>query len=403
LPWLEAFAPKTKGAARAASRRALVCLCAPLGFHAPYFFPVEAGQEYRPSPYLEVLAGLREQFTVISGLAHPEVGASHDSIFSFLTGAPHPELRGGFRNSISVDQFAARRLGEQTRFPSLALSDQGFSLSWTESGAIVPSETSPARLFARLFLDGTPAEVEAQARRLRDGQSILDAVADQSRSMRAKLSSADHQKLEEFFGSVRALERRLAIDELWSRKPKPQVNAQPPQDIANPADIVGRTRLMLELVHLALATDSTRIITHLMAETSLVPSIPGVSLGHHDLSHHGQDPGKIAQLRTVELELMKQVGQFLTSLRAAEEGGQSLLDRTMVFLGSNLGNASSHSTRNLPVLVAGGGFKHGRHLAFDPKDAPPLCNLFVTLLQRLEVETDRFGSSTGTLVGLEAA
>jgi hypothetical protein len=402
LPWLDALPGFGTTAPAAAPPRRMVCVCTPLGLHPPYFFPQQAGRDYRLTPYLEPLRELRNDFTVISGLAHPEVGPSHDSLFSFLTAAPHPERRAGFRNRISVDQFAAAHLGGETRFPSLVLSCEGFSLSWTQSGALVPSDTSPARVFARLFLEGRPDEVAAQVRRLQDGRSILDAVGTQARQIQRGLGPADRDRLDEYFSSVRELERGLARSEAWSRRPRPRVNARPPQDIHNPADLIGRARLMFDLIHLALQTDSTRLVTLLLLGTSLVPPIRGVSLGHHDLSHHGQDPNKIAQLRTVELEKMRAFRDFLARLRGTREQGATLLDRTTVFFSSNLGNASSHSTRNLPVLLAGGGFRHGNHLAFNPNNPPPLSNLYVSMLRRLGVPAERFGSSTGTLTGLEA-
>jgi hypothetical protein len=208
--------------------------------------------------------------------------------------------------------------------------------------------------------------------------------------------------VDEYFTSVRELEQRMAIAEQWSKRPKPKVDAKPPQNVANPADLIGKTRLMFDLTHLALQTDSTRLVTMLLLGTSSVPPIPGITLGHHDLSHHGQDPNKIEQLRKLELEKMRTVRDLLEKLKRTEEQGESLLDRTMVFFSSNLGNAANHSTKNLPVLFAGGGFKHGQHLAFNPKDAPPLSNLYVTMLQRLRIEAGKFGSSTGTLTGLEA-
>src|SRR5262249_49883360 len=155
----------------------------------PYFFPDQAGRDYALTPYLEELKDFRDDFTVISALSHPDVGPSHDSIYSFLTAAPHPELRAGFRNSISLDQLAAEHLGGATRFPSLALSCEGFSLSWTRSGAIVPSDSWPSSVFARLFLEGRPDEVQAQARRLRDGQSILDTVRDQAARLQGGLGA----------------------------------------------------------------------------------------------------------------------------------------------------------------------------------------------------------------------
>jgi hypothetical protein len=396
LPWLDSLA---HGLA-AAPRHRMVCICAPLGLHPPHFFPEKAGSDYAPTPYLEVLKDFRDDFTVVSGLSHPDVGASHDSGFSFLTAAPHPEIRAGFRNTISLDQFAAERIGGETRHPSLSLADEGFGISWTRSGAPVPADSSPSRVFARLFIEGRPDEVQAQARRLKDGRSILDAVRDQAAKLQPGLGSADREKVDEYFTSVRELEQRIARTEEWSKKPKPKVEAKQPQDAGNSADLVGKLRLMFDLIHLAFQTDSTRLVTHMMLGTSSVPPIAGVSLGHHDLSHHGQDPNKIEQLKKVELEKMKALRDFLAKLKESKEEDAPLLDRTMVFFSSNLGNASNHAVRNLPVIVAGGGFKHGQHLAFDPASPPPLSNLFVSMLQKLGIEVDKFGSSTGTLTGL---
>jgi hypothetical protein len=403
LPWLDAMGPGRALAAGGGPPRRLVCICTPLGLHPPSFFPEKAGKDYALTPYLDVLKDYRGDITVVSGLSHPDVGHSHDSLFSFLTAAPHPERRAGFRNTISLDQLAAEHIGTRTRFPSLSLSGEGFSLSWTRSGALVPSDWSPSRLFARLFIEGRPDEVAAQARRLRDGRSILDAVGDQAHRLQSGLGIADREKVDEYFTSVRELEGRLAKAEEWAKKPKPKVDAKPPQDISNPGDLIGRTRLLFDLTHLALQTDSTRIITILLGGASLVPPIPGVTMAHHDLSHHGQDPAKLAQLKIVEVEKLRLLRDLLAKLRQTKEEGTSLLDRTMVLFGSNLGNASSHSCSNLPVLLAGGEFRHGQHLAFDPKNGPPLCNLYVSMLQNMGIEADKFGSSTGTLTGLEPA
>jgi hypothetical protein len=401
LPWLEALAGARAAAGR--PRRRMVCINTPLGLHAPFFFPRQTGKQYEPTPYLEVLADFRNDFTVLSGLAHPDVGPSHDSNYSFLTGAPHPERRAGFRNSISLDQVAAEQVRGATRFPSLALACEGFGLSWTRSGAVVPPYSFPSHVFALLFLEGRPAEIQAQVRRLRDGRSVLDAVADQARKMQSDLGGHDRDKLDEYFTSVRELEQRLAQAEEWSKKPRPRVDVKPPQDVANPADLVGKGRLWFDLIHLALQTDSTRLVTLQLLGTSSVPPVPGVTYGHHDLSHHGKDPTKIDQLKKVELAEMTTLRDFLARLKQTKEEESNLLERTMVFFSSNLGNAATHDVKNLPVLLAGGGFKHGLHLAFDPGKPPPLCNLYVSMLQRLGLEVDRFGSSTGTLPGLEAA
>jgi hypothetical protein len=329
-------------------------------------------------------------------------GFAHQASASFLTGVPGAG-RPGFRNAISLDQFAANSIGSKTRFPSLSLSGEGAGLSWTRTGALIPAATSPSKVFARLFLDGRPDEVQGQVRRVEDGRSILDDVREQANGLRSDLGASDRDKLDEYLTSVRELEQRLVKDEAWAKTPKPKVDVEPPTDIPNAADLIGRTRLLFDLTHLAIQTDSTRLITIMLAGSTHAPPIPGVSLGHHDLSHHGKDPGKLEQLKIVELETMKTLRDLLARLKQSQEEGTSLLDRTMVFLGSNLGDGSSHSVRNLPVLLAGGGFQHGQHLAFDPQDPPPLCNLYVSMLQRLGIETDRFSTGTGTLTGLDVA
>jgi hypothetical protein len=402
LPLFDAFGPGREcAAAVGATPRRMVCINTPLGLHPAFFFPETAGSDYELSPYLEVLKDFRDDFTVISGLSHPDVGPSHDSNLSFLTSAPHPERRAGFKNSVSLDQFAADSIYGQTRFPTLTLSCEGAGLSWTKSGAPVPTEDWPSRVFARLFLEGRPEEVQAQARRLADGQSVLDSVRDQARKLKDDLGAADREKLDEYFSSVRELEQRLTLAAAWSKKPKPKVDARPPVDIQNGADLIGKTRLWFDLIHLALQTDSSRLITLQLLGTSNVPPIAGVNQGHHDLSHHGQDPAKIAQLKMLELEKLRTLRAFFTQLRTTQEGGESLLDRTMVFFSSNLGDASRHSVKNIPIILVGGGFKHGQHLAFDENKNPPLCNLYVSMLQRLGIEADTFGSGNATLTGLE--
>ncbi len=402
LPWFDALNPAGASTGSPTPRRRMICICAPLGLHPAYFFPEKSGADYALSPYLELLQDFRSDFTVISGLSHAGMspGFAHQATASFLTGVQGAG-RPGFRNAISLDQYAADSIGSQTRFPSLTLSGEGAGLSWTRTGALIPAATSPARVFARLFLEGKADEVQAQVRRLEDGRSILDDVRSQAGSLRAELGSGDRDKLDEYLTSVRELEQRLVKDETWAKTPKPKVDVAPPTDIPNVADLIGRTRLLFDLTHLALQTDSTRLITIMLAGSTYVPPIKGISLGHHDLSHHGKDPGKLEQLKIVELETMKTLRDLLAKLHQSQEDGASLLDRTMVFLGSNLGDGSSHSVKNLPVLLAGGGFRHGRHLAFDPLNPPPLCNLYVNMLQRLGIETDQFGSSTGTLNGLD--
>jgi hypothetical protein len=266
----------------------------------------------------------------------------------------------------------------------------------------VPVESWPSSVFAKLFIEGRPDEVAEQKRRLQNGRSILDAVREQARDARSVASGRDRDKLDEYFTSVRELEQRLAQSEEWAKKPKPKVDAKPPQDVTNPTDLIAKTRVWFDLIHLALQTDSTRLVTLQLLGTSGVPPVPGVSLGHHDLSHHGKDPNKIEQLKKLETEKMKTLRDFLKKLKDCREDGGALLDRTMVFFSSNLGDASTHGVKNMPVLLAGGGLKHGRHLSFDPNNNQPLCNLYVSMLQRLRLEVSKFGSSTGPLTGLES-
>src|SRR5262249_39885815 len=246
-----------------------------------------------------------------------------------------------------------------------------------------------------------PDEVEAQRRRLQDGQSILDTVREQAKGVRSAVGARDRDKLDEYFTSVRELEQRLTQSAEWAKKPKPKVDAKAPQDVQNSTDLIAKTRVWFDLIHLALQTDSTRLVTLQLLGTGAVPAVPGVSLGHHDLSHHGKDPTKIEQLKKLETEKMKTLRDFLKRLRDTKEDGATLLDRTTVFFSSNLGDASTHSVKNMPVLPAGGVFQPGRPLAFAPKSTPPLCNLYVSMLQRLGLEVSKFGSSTGTLTGLE--
>ena len=384
--------------------RRMLTICSPLGIHTPYLFPTETGMDYTLTRYLEPLADLREKFTVISGISHPDVDGGHAAEKSYLTGAAHPG-QPSFRNTISVDQFAAERIGHLTRVGSVVLSANNTSLSYTRSGAPIPAEGRPSKLFARLFLEGSAAEKEAQMRRIQDGQSIMDVVLDQTRRLTKTVGREDHQTLQQYFSSVRELEQRLVLAEDWATKPKPSVDMEPPTDIEDRADFTGRMRLMYDLIFLAFQTDSTRLITFCGAGGNEVVSLRGVDDGWHNLSHHGKDPDKIEKLAIIEREEMRLFAELLSRLDAVQEGDHTLLDQCAILLGSNLGNASSHNNTNLPVITAGGRMRHAGHLAFgEAGDAssgtPPLCRLFVSYLQHLGIETDQFSSGTGTMPGL---
>lgn len=404
LPWLEAMRPaRARGAETDEPPRRMICINTTLGLHTPNLFPTATGKDYELTPYLEPIQEFRQDFTVFSGLSHPEVDGGHPAEMCYLTSAPHPRAD-NFKNTISLDQYAVEQLVPDTRFGALVLaSSSSRGLSCTRSGVPIPAEERPSRVFKNMFVDGTPNEIKAQVQRLEQGQSIMDMVLNEARDFQRGLGRQDRQKLDEYFSSVREVEQRLVKAQEWTRRPKPRVDEKPPTDIANAVEVPARVRLMIDLMHLALRTDSTRFITFALNGLNAVPVIPGVTQDWHNLSHHGQDPTKLAELKVVELQQMRLFGELLAKLKGTPEGSGTLLDRTIVLFGSNLGNASSHDNKNLPILVAGGGFRHGQHLAFDSHKNPPLCNLYVQFLRRLGADVNSFGSSNGTIPGFEFA
>jgi len=402
LPWLHAMTRARVQAAASDPPRRMICINATLGLHTPNLFPARAGRDYELTPYLEPIKEFRNDLTVFSGLSHPEVDGGHPTELCYLTSAPHPQSD-NFKNTISLDQYAIERLVPDTRFGSLVLASSHNGLSITRGGVPIPAEQRPSRVFKNMFVDGTPAEVNAQVARLNQGQSVMDTVLGEAKDFQKALGKQDQQKLDEYFNSVREVEQRMIKAQEWARRPKPKVDAKPPVDVVSYVEVVERVRLMIDLMHLALQTDSTRFITFALNGFNAVPVIAGVTQDWHNLSHHGQDPAKLAELRIVEVQQMQLFGELLAKLKSTKEEGGTLLDRTIVLFGSNLGNASSHDNKNMPIMVAGGGFKHGQHLAFDPKKNPPLCNLYVQFLRRLGADVNAFGSSNGTIPGFEVA
>ena len=407
LPLLDAMAPAfARGTTVPSSPRRMLAIMTNMGILPQHFFPRKAGRDWEGTPYLDILKDFRRDMTVLSGVSHPDVDGGHHADIAFLTAAPHPG-RGGFRNTISLDQFAANRIGHLTRFPSLPLLvgvEGKRSLSWTSSGVMIPSEKRPSQVFKRLFVQGSEREVDEQVARLREGQSILDTVADRAKSLEHTLGARDREKLDQYFTSVREAEERLLKAEEWEHLPKPKVDVKPPADIADPADLVGKSRLMYDMARLALQTDSTRLVTVFIEEDhNPTVKVEGVTQGHHSLTHHGNKSETLGELRRVEEAQFGTLKELLTHLRDFREGDSSLLDQTAVLYGTNMGNANAHSNDNLPVLLAGGGFKHGQHLAFDRQHNHPLADLFVSLLQNLGVEVDQFASGRSTLPGLERA
>jgi len=404
LPFLESMKASFAWAAADSAPRRMFCICNNLGVLPEPFFPKDAGRKYTPSPYLKLLQDHREDFTVLSGLSHPFVDGGHPSDISFLTAAPHP-ASSSFRNSISLDQLVAERIGVLTRFPSLTLAvNGGRSLSWTRTGVAIPPEDQASRVFNQLFLQGSPAEIEARVRELDTGRSVLDAVANQAKELQRNVGARDRSRLDQYFSSVRDLEHRLQESRGWANKPKPKVKLNPPIDPASPAQYMAKVKIMYDLAQLAFETDSTRAITLMLNSVGTpVVQIDGATItdSYHNLSHHGMAEEKLTQLKVIDEWHMKLLADLFKNLKSAKESGATLLARTMVLYGSNLGDANAHSTTNLPTLFAGGGFRHGQHLAFDRSRNYPLPNLFVSMLHRMDIEETSFGPSTGTMRGLE--
>jgi hypothetical protein len=405
LPFLEALAPRIAHGVAAPPPKRMVCIMTNTGLLPENFWPKEMGRSYTPSRYLSHLEPVRGRYSVMNGLSHPDNSGGHVVEKSFLTGARFPSSA-VFKNSISIDQLAAESLGHHTRFPFLALGVNGQHdglLSVSRDGVFIPPELSPAKVYQRLFTPDTAAESEQRIREIGQRVSTLDFVNEKAKRLSRSLGAEDRARLDQYLTSVRELEQRLEQARVWQQREKPRVTVPQPQDILDNTQDVDRARLMYDMTLLALQSDSTRIVTLYLNPLEVLVKLPGVSDRTHSLTHHGNEPEKLEQLAKVEEAGLKNLGRFLAGLAAVNEGGSSLLDDTAVLFGSNMSNGSNHSNVNLPVLLAGGRFKHGQHLQFDLKNNTPLCNLYVSMLQHMGLERDAFSTSTGTLSGLDLA
>lgn len=401
LPWLETLAH----ADEKAPPRRIINVCTSFGLYGPSFFPTKSGRDFEPSEYLQVLGDLRDQYTVFSGISHPEIGGDHASEACFLTSAMHP-TRPGFRNTVSFDVVAAQHVAGATRFPLMTLSTLDASpLSYTPTGAGIPALSIPSQIYSKMFLSGNKDEVDKELGRLKRGKSMLDRMGERLVQFNKTVSRHDQQQIADYTEAVRELEKQLVTEEAWVHRPKPTVtepspNENYPSPFTDRSDSIGRARVMFQLAKLAVQTDSTRVVTIFIRGMDEKPPIKGISEGHHGLSHHGRNPEKIEQLKIIEKLKMSAFRELLVALRDTKEGSGSLLDSTQVLIGSNLGDASGHGTTNLPILLAGGGYKHGQHIAGDVGNNTPLAKLFVNMLQKFGVETDKFGSGKGTIADL---
>ncbi|MBT4796983.1 MAG: DUF1552 domain-containing protein, partial [Verrucomicrobia bacterium] len=349
------------------------------------------------------IAAHRDQFTVFSGLSHPGVDGGHRADKSFLTAAPHPG-RASFRNTISLDQLIANEVGHETRFRSLSLSiNDPRSLSYTQAGVEIPTIKSASELYKKMFLQGDQKAMREQVERLKRRGSILDVVMGQTSDLNKRVSGSDRERIDQFQTAVRSLEQRMTEAQAWERLPKPKVDEELPDYPSDKKQFFEMIRMMNDMSRLALQTDSTRVITLFLGSVRT----PGVNLddgrsigGYHNISHHGKDANKLKQLAEIEVGQMELLNDLLQDLKDVEEADGTLLDHTMLLYGCHMGDANIHNNVNLPVILAGGGFQHGQHLKFNNQINSPLCNVFVSMLQKMGLENDRFASSTGTLTGL---
>jgi hypothetical protein len=406
LPALESLTRSSAASEKTAPPKRLVCVGNEFGMYPGAFWPGKAGKDFELTTLLKPLSEHRDQLTLFSHLDHGQKGG-HFAVHTFLTGVKATEAKGMPDGGISLDQRAAEFVGSKTRFPSLTIGSEdglhgGCQMSWTRTGTRIPPIPGPRELFRMLFVDDDAGTKEKSSDRIALQGSILDTVLGDAKSMSRRLSKTDSEKLEEYLSSVRDVEAKLQLDRHWQNIPKPKVGLKEPENQGLTRDLPA----IYDLIALALQTDSTRVAT-LEIGGSFAASDLGIRTGYHSLSHHGQVQANIDLLVQIELYQMQQFAGFLDKLRTIREPSSdaTLLDSTMVLLGSGMGNANSHVNTDLPVLLAGGGFRHGEFKEY-PQEARrrvPLSNLYVSLLQRFGVETDRFGPASGTLTGLELA
>ncbi len=423
LPLLDAMLPRCDAApstfqplaSSPAAQPRLVCCYVPNGVNIVEWLPTDAGPDYTLSPTLAALAPHRDDVTVVSGLGHPHAKGGHSGADTWLTGADLSATPGAdYTNRISIDQVVAAAHAPHTRFPSLQLSDMSgtggaghsHTLSFDATGTPLPAENTPQRLFDRLFVPDTAADREATLARHAERRSILDAVGADARRLHRRLGATDRRKLDEYLSSVRETERQVERLVDWVDRPKPEVASTGLQLASKPANGHDRSMwldVMLEIVYLALITDTTRVVTFEWSREA--GGFGGGGENHHELSHHGGDAAMLAKLAEIDRFHLAKLGRFLGLLAATTEGEGRMLDHTVVLYGSgmNSGKGGEHSPKNLPLLVAGGrrlGLRQGRHLAFDEDDYPPLANLLLSLARATGGVVDSFADATGTLDGL---
>ncbi|MFK7910134.1 MAG: DUF1552 domain-containing protein [Akkermansiaceae bacterium] len=363
----------------------VIFICNSLGFYEPNFFPSKRG-DFSTSQYLKDMK-VADKMTVFQNLYHPGMETSnHDSEKSFLTGAPAPEAT-NFINTISVDQILARHMGGDTRFPYLPFSiyDRGWGCSWNDRGVAIPPMHDEKAIFDKLFGE---EDLSAKKNQIKNDQHVVQCLYRDMKQLQQR--GGNQEKIESYRTVIAELEAQLKHEEFWLKTKKPEV----PNTLSTDQEYAFSTKIenLLELSKLAFQTDSTRVITLSLDWIYGAISVPGATGGWHTLSHHSGKKDMLAKLSRIEMEISRRLNDFLTDLDQIKEGDTTLLDNTTVVIGSNFGDASNHTCNNLPTIVAGGGYRHQSHTVLEKPT--PLCNLYLDLLHKHNVDLEKFGSST---------
>ncbi len=385
----------TRGAGIGAQR--FVAIGNLLGFQQKSIFPETTGKGYEETTLLKPLSENRKNMTLYRGLDHGVKGG-HFAVHSFLSGVLHSEAKNRADGNVTIDQFIADEVGVETRFPSLTVGSEGgihggCQIAWTRSGIRVPPITGPADLFEKLFVDDSPERKSQRSTENRLQDSILDSVLEDANRLSKHVNREDKEKLDEYFSSIRDVEKRLQARKKWANEPKPKAPFEKPSNTNTVEDLP----MLYELTALALQTDSTRVAT-LEIGGCFLPQHLGIDKSYHSMSHHGNDEETIAHLVTLETYQIEQFNTFLTRLNSIKDGDKTLLDSTAVIFGSGMGSGHSHTNSDLPIILAGGGYRHGEFRKVEGKgiNKVPLCNLYLEMAQRMGIESETFGTSTGT-------
>ncbi|HEY1336168.1 MAG TPA: DUF1552 domain-containing protein [Bryobacteraceae bacterium] len=409
LPLLDAMIPamRAESLTAAAPVRRLGFLFYTLGVNEDKWKPKGEGADYQLSPALTPLAPHKQKFLVISGLSsdpdRTKAGFHDRALTSFMTGV---ELaRGKIQVGVSVDQLAAQVLGKETQFASLELATEYNGalggVSYKTATTPLPFEPNPRRVFERLFGDGGKIDPVAAAERREADQSKLDAVTARIQALKVRLGPSDNRKLDEYLQSIRDIERRIQV--ALEKKPVDL------PEVARPAGIPDswpeHVKIMFDLQALALQADLTRVWTFMMAREASSMTFPhlNISMGHHEISHHNFEADKLDALAKINVNQSELFGYFLSKLDALKEGNSTLLDHSLIMYGSDLSVPTVHSQHDLPIIVAGGAagrMAGGRYIVY-PGDTTPLTNLYLTMLDKVGIPTEKLGDSTGRLNRLE--